>query len=369
MVAFSLWLHVWIILWSTCVYCICHCYHSTAYNNPLICTGVFHLTCTQHTHTHTHTHTQYNKSLFPTPSPLLSACYFNKEMAMHYHPGALLRNRWSCCRQHGKTSLGCQPTYHLLTRSSSRYAQMRRKDTLTSSHGSHGRRSKSTSLSRGEGRSATPEPRAREEARRSGSRGLSNSCCDLTHKQVQNRFDEPTAADTVSRHSSQLSNEPSISVGCITLTRVSLSELGGQPFSPPASTHVAKIGHPGRSKVVSTEGKSEGKSKGNRMQVAPEITSGIHSRAFPLSESHPHLPPRAPFTALPNRFTQSASTHFTPPSSHVTNYHCLTEPRRSRHSKTEGTANTQLSASTSLFPPKPVLEPKVSATDPNTIHF
>lgn len=294
---------------------------------------------------------------------------------MHYHPGALLRNRWSCCRQRGKTSLGCQPTYHLLTRSSSRYAQMRRKDTLTSSQGSRGRRSKSTSLSRGERRSTTPEAQGREEARRSGSRGLSNSCCDLTHKLVQNRFDEPVAVDAVSRHSSQLSTEPSISMGCITLTRVSLSESGGHPTSPPASNHVAKIGHPGRSKMTSTEGRSEWKGKGSRTQVAPEITCDVHSRAFPLSESHPHLPPRAPYPALPNRFTQSASTHFPPPTtSHapLTSYHCLTEPRRTRHSKTESMAplpHTPLSASTNLFPPKPVLEPKVSATDPNTIHF
>ena len=51
---------------------------------------------------------------------------------MHFHPGILIKNKWNCCYQSGKNALGCQPSYHLLTRSSSRYAQMRRKDTLYS---------------------------------------------------------------------------------------------------------------------------------------------------------------------------------------------------------------------------------------------
>ena len=45
---------------------------------------------------------------------------------MHYHPGAYTKNGWSCCKQRHKPTLGCQPTFYLLTRSSSRYAQMRR---------------------------------------------------------------------------------------------------------------------------------------------------------------------------------------------------------------------------------------------------
>ena len=70
-------------------------------------------------------------NLFPTWHPFL-ACYFNQDMLMHYHPGILIKNKWNCCHQTGKPALGCQPSYHLLTRSSSRYAQMRRKDTLYS---------------------------------------------------------------------------------------------------------------------------------------------------------------------------------------------------------------------------------------------
>ena len=52
-------------------------------------------------------------------------------MLMHYHPGSYIKNRWSCCQQRTRTSLGCQPTYYLLTRSSSRYAEMRRNQRLS----------------------------------------------------------------------------------------------------------------------------------------------------------------------------------------------------------------------------------------------
>ena len=52
-------------------------------------------------------------------------------MLMHYHSGAFIKNYWTCCGTKDKTALGCQPTYFLLTKSSSRYADLRRKDTLT----------------------------------------------------------------------------------------------------------------------------------------------------------------------------------------------------------------------------------------------
>lgn len=305
---------------------------------------------------------------------------------MHYHPGALLRNCWTCCKQTGKTSLGCQPTYHLLTRSSSRYAQMRRKDTLSSSQGSQGRRSKSSSVPREERASQTPVPCGREEegGGRGSGRGLSNSCFDLTHRQIKNSF-EPTLVEAGSRCSSQLSTEPSISMGCITLTRLSLSE-SATPLSPPLPTPTGKTEVAERSPA---DGRGGGKR--NRMQVAPEYTPAIRSRTtFPSSESQPHLAHRTAIPALPDRFTHSASVHFpTLSSGHAPSratptgqtrlvlaastpvaYHCLTEPRRSRR-KTHPVPPPpgQLSTSMShLLPSKPVLEPKVSVTDPNTIH-
>lgn len=65
--------------------------------------------------------------LFTLTSLSLSiACHFNHDMLMHFHPGAYTKTGWSCCHQRHKPTLGCQPTYYLLTRSSSRYAEMRR---------------------------------------------------------------------------------------------------------------------------------------------------------------------------------------------------------------------------------------------------
>ena len=58
------------------------------------------------------------------------ACYFNQDMLMHYHPGSYTRSKWSCCKQRNRQTLGCEPTYYLLSRSSSRYAEMRRRDNI-----------------------------------------------------------------------------------------------------------------------------------------------------------------------------------------------------------------------------------------------
>jgi len=72
-------------------------------------------------------YTQLNvvMSLFPVE------CQLNADMLMHYHSGAFVKGCWTCCASKDKTALGCQPTYFLLTKSSSRYADLRRKDTLT----------------------------------------------------------------------------------------------------------------------------------------------------------------------------------------------------------------------------------------------
>ena len=343
---------------------------------------------------------------------------------MHYHQGALVRNRWTCCQQTGKTSLGCQPTYHLLTRSSSRYAQMRRKDTLTSSQGSggsQGRRSKSSSLRRGARASGTPEvaevtvegegeAEGRGSRGGSGCRGLSNSCFDLTHKLVQNKFEpeSPTVADSRRSSGSLLSTEPSISMGCITLTRLSLSESTdpvSRPLLSASCDPVARSEVTGQQRPPGVGGGDGGKgARRSRVQIAPEtVPNGRPRTTFPSSESQPQLAFKATFSPLPSRFTHSASVHFAhPPSSHSHShshssphtsvvspvaYHCMTEPRRNRLKthpiNTTITTNTAaasaattppsaLQFSTSsmhhLVPVKPVLEPKVSVTDPNTIH-
>lgn len=311
---------------------------------------------------------------------LTVACYFNKEMMMHFHPGALFRNRWSCCKQQGKTSLGCQPTYHLLTRSSSRYAQMRRKDTLSSSHSSGRRMSKSGSVPREDRASYVPDTLAVPDDPGASGRGLSNSCFDLAHRQIQNQFEVP---DTESQRCSQLSTEPSISMGCITLTHHSLNETAQPPspfltpVDPDPTTEVSQ-----RSPILRTEGKT----RRSRVQVAPENTTDVSpTTTFPCSESQPHLTYNSYPTShagLPNRFTHSVSAQFsaitlTNSTTHgrdSSRYQCLTVPRKSRRVKTYlGTVSpsvwqNQLSCSLNTLPAKPVLEPKISINDPNTIH-
>lgn len=320
---------------------------------------------------------------------------------MHYHPGALVRNCWSCCHQNGKTSLGCQPTYHLLTRSSSRYAQMRRKDTLTSSHGSsgggsHGQRSKSNSLRRSRRASHTPDTEVVVDEREGSisGQGLSNSCFDLTRKQIHNKFEPEPVVDS-RRSSSLLSTEPSISMGCITLTRLSISE-STDPMSPLVLTDcdpVIKRDVSSGETILAAATRGEGgKTKRSRIQIAPETTpdSRLRTTTFPTSDSQPHLAFKATFSPLPNRFTHSASVHFPHTSSPliqpITNtpttttsntaitYHCLTEPRRNHRLKTHPSTNTpppthKMSCSMNhLMPAKQILEPKISVTDPNTIH-
>lgn len=145
---------------------------------------------------------------------------------MHYHPGAMLKGKWSCCQQKKKTSLGCQPTYHLLTRSSSRYARMRRKDTLTGSVG-HGR-SNTTGHSFVDRRLVVSGTLNDVQAAVSPvqGRGLSNSCFDLT-QQPPHQLDT-FAQDVASPRNSRESTEPAGSVGIesINFTQVCLADAG-----------------------------------------------------------------------------------------------------------------------------------------------
>lgn len=294
-------------------------------------------------------------------------------MMMHFHPGALFRNRWSCCQQQGRTSLGCQPTYHLLTRSSSRYAQMRRKDTLSSSCSSGRRRSKSGSVPREERASGPPNSSLQVPANdpSSNGRGLSNSCFDLAHKQIQNQFEAP---DTESQRCSQHSTEPSISMGCITLTHLSHHETAMPPslFLPPVDDAATKTDTQ-RSPLL------QGKNRKSRIQVAPENAADVTPKSFPSSESQPHLTYISSYPAPPNRFTHSISAQFptitlTNSPAHIKEYQSLTVPRNSRRVKTylatvsPSVWQNQLSNSLNTLPAKPVLEPKISVTDPNTIH-
>lgn len=49
---------------------------------------------------------------------------------MHFHSGAHTGSKWSCCQKKSRQTIGCEPTYFLLTKSSSRYAESKRIETV-----------------------------------------------------------------------------------------------------------------------------------------------------------------------------------------------------------------------------------------------
>lgn len=113
-------------------------------------------------------------------------------MLMHYHPGAIVKSKWTCCKQHSRVTLGCQPTYHLLTRSSSRYAQMRRRDTLTNSSSSQ------------QPQAASPDRGAWQRSNLSQVEGLSSSCVEL----LEPHHHIPTTPTTPTKDSFTVSSPP-----------------------------------------------------------------------------------------------------------------------------------------------------------------
>lgn len=306
---------------------------------------------------------------------------------MHYHPGALIKNKWTCCQQRGKTSLGCQPTYHLLTRSSSRYAQMRRRDTLTSSQNSR-RRSKAVSMC-SERRSIASGVHngvveiAAEVHGRPGL-GLSNSCMNLVdqpaHKPEVFSPEVPS-----SQRSSRISTEPSVSMCSITLRRVSVSDALSEPGSEAESS--------GNS-MQRVDRQQEPKRR-SRSQVAPEVNPTPPLLHFPSrleaeqkavpqprprgsslgnntlilqQENPPPVPPR-------NRHPPSSgSISFSPSVTPITEDSEI-GARGMKHSKTfivsSSISNSRyqykLSSSMSTLP-RATIAPRLSNTDPNVIH-
>ena len=49
---------------------------------------------------------------------------------MHFHSGSYIGSKWTCCQKRTRQTLGCEPTYFLLTKSSSRYAETKRIETV-----------------------------------------------------------------------------------------------------------------------------------------------------------------------------------------------------------------------------------------------
>ena len=230
-----------------------------------------------HTHTHTHTHTY-------------AACYFNRDMLMHFHPGALRKNKWTCCGQHGKMTLGCQPTYHLLTRSSSRYAQMRRRDTLTSNGSQRRLRNGSGPFSTLDRQSLTTCSHVSDNngtSRGQGrpGQGLSNSCMNLTST-AAHRVESFVVDDArSSQRSSRVSTDHSVGVDSITLTRVSMFETTPTGFD--GECEGQSMGFDGSEPSLSQSRQSSSKRHSSRSQVAPEPETNLTVKHFPLCRTHP----------------------------------------------------------------------------------
>lgn len=236
---------------------------------------------------------------------------------MHYHPGAFMKNKWTCCQQRVRTILGCQPTYHLLTRSSSRYAQMRRKDTLTGSTnsqrwargGSRGSRFANTTAS------TDIEDTLCSEVRSSGHM-LSNSFVELSlhphHSESVFTLSSPPATNSGSRRSSKNSTEHSVGVGTMVLTRVSVSDAAGE-------TEEEEDGISSRSLSQSStpkHSKSERVRMGSRSQIGPAwhigsspISRSRSERGHSYEMEHRTLPSsfksRPPLTGLNNSWDHS----------------------------------------------------------------
>ena len=241
-------------------------------------------------HTHMHAHTIHTHV----------ACYFNRDMLMHFHPGAMIKSKWTCCSQQGKTTLGCQPTYHLLTRSSSRYAQMRRRDTLTGT--GHRRPRNNTgpysTLDRqslancshvseldGGGHAVQGKP----------GQGLSNSCMNLTIHAPQHRIesfvanDDTEDGDPVSQRSSRVSTDHSVGMDSITLTRVAMLETNPTGFEGPGGEYEGQSADLDGSRIERclSQSRQHGSKRQSRSQVAPEPETSTPAKHFPLCRSHP----------------------------------------------------------------------------------
>lgn len=321
---------------------------------------------------------------------------------MHHHPGALLKSKWSCCQQQGKTTLGCQPTYHLLTRSSSRYAQMRRRDTLTSSQNSR-RRSKASSMCAENRRSVASGihnvVEVEADVPSKPGEGLSNSCMDLIHHPPHELETLSSGTSPSSRRSSRQSTEPSVSLGSITLTRVPVLDT-------PTSEGGGELNGCDREMEGTLEIQRGGprvERKRCRSQVAPEINSRTLVNHFPADQFEPEqktvtkpaIRPRGrslgnegmqPFAVrgespppVPPRHRHlpsfSGSTSFIPSVTPISEGREPVHARGMTHSKTFVVPSPvthprklrNFSCSTSALS-MPLIEPRVSSTDPNIIH-
>lgn len=210
-------------------------------------------------------------------------------MLMHFHPGALIKSKWTCCGQRGKMTLGCQPTYHLLTRSSSRYAQMRRRDTLTSNGSQKRRRNQSCPYSTMDRQSLTTCSQVSggqegDASQGKPGQGLSNSCMNLSSV-APHRVESFTVDDgRASQRSSCVSTDHSVGVDSITLTRVSMLETTPTRFDGECEGQSGDLDGTDQCVPQLQQG---GCKRHSRSQVAPELEASLPVKRFSSCCSHP----------------------------------------------------------------------------------
>lgn len=327
---------------------------------------------------------------------LRQVCYFNKDMLMHYHPGAYVRNKWTCCRQRGQDTLGCQPTYHLLTRSSSRYAQMRRKDTLSN------RQQKIRNVGGVNGFSTVD--------RRSGSMfdsaavvedpyllptpglGLSNSCMELAIHPPHRIESFIGQGSPSSRHSSRFSTlDPRVShissEGMMegshgsshSLKRRSRSQQVAPEMTVPPSLNnfpassqqsvsglFGVAGASDTNTLHTSSGHSDHSHESDHEPSPPPVPPPRHKRGTSgLTQSHSiHLVHRV---APISESSQSVSQPKPKSSLKHSNTFMVQRHVRQRSGEAGRKIERTLSHSMSALS-KPLIEPKVSSSNPNVIH-
>lgn len=261
-------------------------------------------------------------------------------MLMHYHPGSYAKTRWSCCQQRTRQSLGCQPTYYLLTRSSSRYAEMRRNQRLS-------RRSQVRRYSAPHRATLDVVPYINEETTpiHQGS-GRSTSCDNLL---------------SISRDVNPLSNFANTHAVSSCYTLITLAEM----TTPSAE---------GENTIISTRRSSETDAGGSQNQIVQECNTDLpltsrHGSETNSRGSHQVAPECSTDVPLAQTFPKhrlnslSSCPEVTPPPE-------ATPPTvKKKLFLPGGSRSSSISDQEFLsLPRKASIEPRVSDTNPELIH-
>lgn len=250
---------------------------------------------------------------------------------MHYHPGAYGKTGWTCCQQRHKPTLGCQPTNYLLTRSSSRYADMRRAQR-------HSRRSNSRPYSSPHGTTDVNEQTPRH--KHSANNIRSNSCDNLhvVHHNMCSDFsslshlaDTPTVSScyTLTAHVSDVT-APTPSDSQVTLTETRLVPTKRGSFEEEKSRSTEDM--------VNSKPKMESSPRRHQIALTPLLVS--------------HRPRHASIDSGTESMSPSAKKVLYMGGSRASTVSCDSRDDYLFHS----------------WPRKTSIEPRISNTDPEVIH-